>query len=517
MSGREALCVRRHAFVLLRNVGLAALLWLAGSARPVLAASVTFPEPGRVSAADEDELARKPVPLALELGYEGLPPATLPPLRVKAGQTFFINQIDLREVKASANKPGTQGLTEGWKGFAGLDWAGVAQVDAESVLLANGEGTFTRRHFFRGARWMEQASTFTVQPMDERERPTGAPMRLNIGRGDRHLDTDDFFVRRLRAVRTLGDCAGPRDCASAKKVSDEVLVELRNARTGALPFTLPANARALRITWTMLPPGAFFTLPLQQEERPAYAYGASVDIKVLTPPRFNGTYASGTKITFQLTVRDGTGKRLHPEGRLPTYNEFASGQVDSGLQYYRAFAEPTTTYYLRKHRERMMMTQIIGPLQKVQPIRSILSMEDFLLNDVQTPGTLERDGVFSQVQTIPSGPKLFGGAFDPAHAGWDAPVSDTWTYTLPRNAAPGTYLVTVKGRRVYMGEDIPFSHNISIQVDTPRPSEAQLTTGPCTSCHTEGGELSKVLHANDNRAACNGCHAPLGFELEGPI
>ena len=33
----------------------------------------------------------------------------------------------------------------------------------------------------------------------------------------------------------------------------------------------------------------------------------------------------------------------------------------------------------------------------------------------------------------------------------------------------------------------------------------------------QGGELAKVLHGNDNRAACAGCHAPLGFELEGPI
>jgi predicted CXXCH cytochrome family protein len=54
-------------------------------------------------------------------------------------------------------------------------------------------------------------------------------------------------------------------------------------------------------------------------------------------------------------------------------------------------------------------------------------------------------------------------------------------------------------------------------VGTPQHTLAPLTTGPCNSCHSQGGELSSVLHANDNRAACSGCHTPLGFELEGPI
>jgi hypothetical protein len=41
---------------------------------------------------------------------------------------------------------------------------------------------------------------------------------------------------------------------------------------------------------------------------------------------------------------------------------------------------------------------------------------------------------------------LFGGAFDPTHAGWNTPVPDAWTYRLPDNARRGTYLVTIKGR-----------------------------------------------------------------------
>jgi hypothetical protein len=58
---------------------------------------------------------------------------------------------------------------------------------------------------------------------------------------------------------------------------------------------------------------------------------------------------------------------------------------------------------------------------------------------------------------------------------------------------------------------------VEIQVGTRQHTEAKPTTGGCDKCHTQGGELGKVLHALDNRATCATCHAPLGFELEGPV
>jgi len=136
---------------------------------------------------------------------------------------------------------------------------------------------------------------------------------------------------------------------------------------------------------------------------------------------------------------------------------------------------------------------------------------------VQTTGLPARDGVFAQVHMFPTAHDLFGGAFDPAHAGWAAPVPDTWTFAIPEDAAPGTYLVSVKARRVYLGEDVPATETIAIQVGTATPSQTNLTTGSCTTCHTGGGSLARVGHANPNRAACNGCHAPLSFEHDTPI
>ena len=112
---------------------------------------------------------------------------------------------------------------------------------------------------------------------------------------------------------------------------------------------------------------------------------------------------------------------------------------------------------------------------------------------------------------------LFGGAFDPNNAGWAAPVSDRFTFSIPNNAEAGTYLVTVKGRRRYLGEDVPYSVTTEVQVGTNKRTEPNLRTGGCTNCHKRGGDLALVLHANSNRAACDACHVPLAFELEGPI
>ncbi len=438
------------------------------------------------------------------------------PLRVRAGQTFYINQIDIRTSLSATKDEGVSGLNRTGD-FACLGWNGVKLVDESFDLLAGEEG-FKRRRFYRDAAWMDVPSAFTVEPVDDQGRLTGLPILLFAGSDDRN-ESDDFFVRRFGAIQWTYDCQTATNCTGAQSYLEEGLLELRNARTAAQGKTITLNAKtkALRLRWT-LRPFAPYTIPVEQVEKPKYDYGFSIEATPVTPPRKDGTYAPGTNVSFRLTLKDGAGKRLHPQGSLPTYNEVIFGSNEPGIQYYRAFFDPTATYYRRKHRERMLMSQIIGPAQRIQPIRSVVELDTFLAPpDVQTIATIQRDGVYSQFRTFPAANKLFGGAFESDHAGWAAPVSDTWSYQLPPDALPGTYLVTTKGRRTYLGEDIPYTQTIEIQVGTQQRTTPVLTTGPCNSCHSQGGELSKVLHANDNRAACAGCHAPLGFELEGPV
>ena len=519
MSGTGAHCVPSQRTVrtpvvkgLRRGLWLAALALLAtGCAEREGAEQAASRVAQSLEEAARPAPARSPVGLALEVD-NGVPAS----LKVKAGETFFINQIDLRAAISTSVDQGVNGLRTAGD-FASLAWQGVELADDDRSLAANMDGTFTRRRFYRGAQWMEQPSVFTVQPVNAEGRATGKALVLRLGSEDKRKSNDDFFIRRLRAIQWTHNCRSAKDCTGASNFTEEALVEVRNARTGATPFTLSADTRALRLDWSARQ-GASYLIPVEQVHNPTWGYGFSIDIKALTPPRADGTYAPGSAVTFQMTLRDGAGKPLHPAGSLPTYFEFLSGQIQSGIEYYRGFSEPAATYYRRKHRERNFSVSFIGPAHRIQPLRNIVELESFLgPDDVISIATPERDGVLAQASLVPPANDTFGGAYDPSHAGWFAPVSDTWTHQLPANAEPGTYRVTVKARRVYLGEDLPASRTVEIQVGTTQHTEATLTTGKCDTCHVQGGELGQVLHATDDRATCTTCHAPLSFELEGPV
>jgi hypothetical protein len=438
------------------------------------------------------------------------------PLQLKSNQIYFLNQLDLRAATTATVDEGVAGLAARGD-FAQLAWRGIAEADREPVLLANPDGTFRRRRFFRDAAWMNADSAFVVAQLDARGAPIGVPVVVRTGDDHARQASDGFFDRRIRAIQWTNDCPSATDCTGAKAFEEEALVELRYALRPDHVFRLAAETAALRVNWTLRPEHSY-TIPVRQVAVPQFAYGILVDVTPLTPPRQDGSYPPGADITFRVTLKDGAGRRLHASGALPSYNDVINGPDPAGIQYYRAFFDPTTTYWRRKHRERMMMAQLIGPAQNVQPIRTVAALEQFLAaDDVQETGTIARDGVLAQFHTFPTAHDLFGGAFDPAHAGWARPVADTWTHHLPADAPAGTYTMTVKGRRTYMGEDIPFSRSIEIQVGTPTHTAPTLTTGSCAACHNGPAALNNVLHGNDNRGACAACHVPLGFELEGPI
>jgi hypothetical protein len=435
-------------------------------------------------------------------------------LELKRGQTYYLNQIDLHASLSATVDEGVAGLDASGD-FAGLAWQGVHLDDQEFILLSNPDGTFRRRRFYRDALWMNVPSLFVLQQVDAAGRNVGEAVYASAGFDAFGHETDDFFDRRMRAIQWTNDCVSMTDCTGATSFEEEALVELRYAMHPGRTFALHPNTAALRLYWSQRPTP--YTIPVAQVANPAFAYGFSIDVHPVTAPRADGTYAPGSDITFQIELRDGEGTPLH-SGALPSYNDVVFGANPAGIQYYRAFFDPTTTYWRRKHRERMLMAEFLGPAQNAQPIRTIIDLDKFVNeDDVQTTGTLAVDGVHSEFHTFPTSRDLFGGAFDPAHVGWSLPVPDTWTHTIPPNAPPGTYYLNVKGRRTFMGEDIPYSRTVEVQVGTPTRTQPTLATGPCTTCHSGPSALGTVLHANDNRGTCAGCHVPLGFELEGPI
>jgi hypothetical protein len=412
---------------------------------------------------------------------------------------------------------GLSGL-QGSGDWSSLDWSGLEEVDEAPILLQNGDGTWQRRRFYRFARWMDHDDRFTLEQVDASGRPTAPPIEVRAGSEFHPRDSDDFWDRRYRGLQWTYDCVTQSDCTGATSFQEEALVELRYAQHPEKTFVMQPATTAFRLRWS-LKPDEPYVIPVTQVASPTYDYGFSIDIQALTPPNPDGTYSPGTDITFQATLRDGSGNRLHPPGSMPTYDDVIFGPDPAGIQYYRAFFDPTMTYYRRKHRERNMMVEFEGPAQNAQPIRHLAPLSEFLPPgpDVQNIADFADDGVYAQFKLFPTAVDLFGGAFDPAHASWNNPVSDTWTNHVPTDAVPGTYFVTMKGRRVYLGEDIPFTKTLEVQVGTTQHTSATLDTGGCDHCHSGPSGLDKILHANSNRATCAACHAPLGFEYEGPI
>lgn len=434
------------------------------------------------------------------------------PLAVRAGQTFYINQIDLRVAITATRDEGVEGLrTRG--AASNLAWAGVYLADEEPLLLQNSDLTYTRRRFYLGAAWMNTPSTFVLQQLDATGQEVATPISVGAGRADQRAPSDDFFIRRMRAIQWAYDCPALDDCTGADNFAEEALVELRNAMHPEQTFAFAPTTTKLRVRWS-LDPSRPYDIPVQQVTAAPYDYGFQIDVAAVTPPQSNGTYSPGQPITFQLTLKDDSGNRLHPPGSLPTYNEATFGPNPAGIYYYRGFTDPSATYYRRKHRERNFLASIIGPLHKVQPIRSVVGLEQFFAPSLAI-GSPSRDGVYAEGVLFPQG--LFAGGVDPTHAAWNLPQTDTFTFRLPPDAEPGTYTVTVKARRAYLGEDIPRTKNFDIQVGTTQATTATFDTGPCNTCHTGPSSLAVVNHANADRATCATCHAPLAFELEGPI
>jgi hypothetical protein len=76
----------------------------------------------------------------------------------------------------------------------------------------------------------------------------------------------------------------------------------------------------------------------------------------------------------------------------------------------------------------MLMAQIIGPNQAVQPIYSIAPLEIFLdTEDSEVVATPAVDGVYSEFTLLPPANVIFLGAFTPGNTQWFAPNVDTFT------------------------------------------------------------------------------------------
>jgi hypothetical protein len=431
-----------------------------------------------------------------------------PALHLIGSAPRYLQEIDIVESAPSASDDGIQPLIDGGT-TAALDWTGVAQVE-EIWVPGPGGATFTRERYFREAKWMEVPSTFTVVAVDSHGHQVGASLVAHAGSDDVRRRSDDDFVRRFVARQLATGCPAVGNCSGAT-FKAEALIQLRDAVDPDRDArTLSPSATALQVSFSQLP-GKVYTVALGEQSAGSgdLGYGFSVELEPSSSPANGAYYVPGESVSFRVTFRDGQGNRLSPPGQLPTYADFISGQVASGLRYLDIQLS-TRLYYALKHRESGMLAVLSGPVDKLKTAQTVLDPN--LLFAPQAPfATTAVDGYTAVGQEVPPAAIIFGGLSDPSL--WSLPVSDVITFTIPTDAQAGTYVAAIKARRDFAGEALNRGATVNIQVGQAQPTSFTPKTA-CTSCHQQRTAFNTILHGIDDRRACFGCHSSLGIEFD---
>lgn len=448
-----------------------------------------------------------PEPVGLSLLFQN---GAMAPVTLVGDAPRYLQEIDVVATVPTPSDQGIQPLLDSSE-LASLDWTGVEMVEED--WRPAGNGTFIRQRFYRKARWMEQPSVFLVTPTDDAGRPVGPPLRAYAGKNNQLSNADDGFVRRFTARQSAFGCPAQGDCTGATFVV-EGFVQLRSAlQAEQNARTIPAQATRLALQWSEQP-DVRRIVPVTHAAPSdfPYGYGFQPDLEAINPPANGSHYVPGETVRFQVTFRDGAGRRLHSSGSLPTYGQFLRGEVPSGLRYYNGFALFPTLYYALKHREGLMAVALLGPLDKLKTPQTTVALQEFGGGQATfaTPAT---DGFTSLFANIPPNPIVFGG--DPADD--DTPVSDVVSLTIPADALVGTYVATLKARREWGGEALNHAVTREIQVGTATSTPFVAKTGPCNTCHTGPSSLPNLLHGLADRRACFSCHSALAFEPDAAI
>lgn len=425
----------------------------------------------------------------------------------------FVQEIDLVESVSTTTDQGIQPLLTSGR-TAALNWSGVAQV--EEIWVPALDGTFTRERYYRGARWMEQQSTFRLRALDPSGNPIGAPWVVRAGRDNRLGAVNDTFVRRFVARQSAFGCASVGDCSGSISYTAQALVQLRDALDPAGDArAVPAATHELRLLWNRLPQQEYVVQVERESAQEAdYDYGFQVAIEPASIPANGSYFEPGEPASFRMVFRDGQGNRLHAPGELPTYADYVNGDVESGLRYLDQSIQ-TRLYYALKHRESNLLFVLSGPTDKLRTPQTVVDPGLFFLPQVPfaTPAV---DGFTAVAQTVPPVAVVFGGLGDPTI--WETPVSDVVTFTIPEDADPGTYIAAVKARRDYAGEALNRGATLDFQVGQTQPTQFTPET-QCSSCHNpqDRTDFATILHGIDDRRACFGCHSSLGIEFDNAL
>lgn len=433
---------------------------------------------------------------------------------VDDGRQRYLSELDIVQSTPSSDALGFA-PAEAAGTFAQLDWSGTQQVPChpdgalEDWRIEIDGVHFMRSRCYRGAAWMDSASAVVVVQRDASGHWLDARYDL--------IDST-FWERRLVGRVVSHGCNAIGDC-SAADTRAEALIQLRgNLRPALSTRTISAATTKLEV-WLITCGGVhqMATVPIFRAipagtEQPSY--GLHVQLAQETPTPTRGYFVSGERVTFRATFTDGDGHRLHQPGQLPSYGAVLFGNESAFGLRYLTFTDDPVLYWAHKNTQSDMTFTIAGPLQDMHAIGSTpITPAQAFLSQIPT-ATVAADGWSGAVQIFPPTtlvfPCLASLASGTPSAECFQAVTDTFTMEIPADARPGTWLASLKARRVWRGEPVQAATSVKFPVGQAVATSYSPHLSGCARCHTGQSSLAVVGHGfgvgDHERPECLSCH-----------
>ena len=277
--------------------------------------------PPRRPATTQHADARAPVGLALEIDN-----GVGQPLQIQQGQRFYLNQIDMRASVDTTQDdrrrhPRAHGRLRGLcRGRARVSPTRSSSCSPTRMGRSRGGASIaTPRGWTRAA--PSRSSSGTSTGTDSRRRSSSTPAgRTAVGRTT--TSSCDAFARSSGRSTAGRRRTAPGRSGSPRRPSSSSATRMHPDRT----FVIDPRATHLAVTWS-LNPDRVYTIPVTHDADPPFAYGFSIDLDPVTPPRADGTYAPGSDVTFRITLRDGAGNACTPRARCRRTTRSSSDRI----------------------------------------------------------------------------------------------------------------------------------------------------------------------------------------------
>jgi hypothetical protein len=252
------------------------------------------------------------------------------------------------------------------------------------------------------------------------------------------------------------------------------------ARKDGEVFEIPWESDSLKITWSANP-GKPYIAPIEFNFEPELDFGFGIEVG-LSPPADGSAYQPGESVELSVDLFDGAGAKLHPDGQLPTYRQFLDGE-SNGIQYFHLSPVPCHAFFSECRLDLMEVT-IAGPKQHIE--------QNYLEGPAES--FFKAGHEFPEVWTT----------FVPDM--WDMPIANKFSFDLPEDAKPGTYVALVKASRRYLGENSHSLKVVDFQVGTREETDYKQRIGNCKVCHFDSASLKRLRHGTTDPNTCRICH-----------